>query len=297
MPEWKPPNVSPDAVADFIIEADDSDDEAPVRSSTQPQSLSSAPPPANSMFSNFTSFMNPTAVNLEASFQPLTGANTRVQERQFSGGNTLDEPILETLSRDLKAIGHHLYAVLWPASLSKLAKAQQQNLVGYARNAGINVPDALRGDIENEAAPVAVKQLEWDLWGPLVFSLAYSVILGVLSPKALSSEVFSLTFSMIWLTLAVIAVNIQLLGGTISFLPALSATGYSIFPIVVGAVVSILVKHAMVRLVVDAVLVSWAVYAATVALKCSGVLSGRVILAIYPVGLIYVVLGWLCVIT
>jgi hypothetical protein len=119
----------------------------------------------------------------------------------------------------------------------------------------------------------------------------------MLSTQASSSEVFSGVFALVWLTLAVIAINIQLLGGTISFFNALSTTGYALFPLLISATLSIFVTWSFIRFILYIIFVSWAVYAATVNLKVNGVLPGRVFLAIYPVGLVYATLGWLCVIT
>lgn len=278
---WKPPTVLPDAVDDFEIEAD-LDLEIPTSSAAPaPAALSRDAPPL--YFSSFAQFAAPLEQNI-----PI-----ETRERAYTGGDTLDEPVYTTLYRDLRLIGTRLLAVLWPALLQLLARVQQAHLARYARQAGINVPDVPDdGEVPDQAAPPG-----WDLWGPLVFLLVYAVLIGVQLPKALAALVFSGTFALIWLLQMVIAVNIQLLGGLILMLPALSATGYALFPIVVGAGVLVGVSYRLIRLCVNAVLVCWGVYAATVALKFLGVLPGRVVLALYPVALVYVVMGWLNVIT
>jgi hypothetical protein len=313
MSQWKPVSVDPNEADDFDLEPDyiEPDVETPVNKAQsassqqqqQQQQQQQEPATSSNSYFNFTSFARPN-IDLSSSLNPIM-KNEQVKERAFSGGDTLDEPVWKTLERDLKAIGHRLFAVIWPASLSKLAKIQQHNLIIAARNSGINIGidyNQIEQDLENEIQNTPLddtdlKKLEWDLWGPLIFILAFSVILGMLSTQASSSEVFSGVFALVWLTLAVIAINIQLLGGTISFFNALSTTGYALFPLLISATLSIFVTWSFIRFILYIIFVSWAVYAATVNLKVNGVLPGRVFLAIYPVGLVYATLGWLCVIT
>lgn len=317
---WKPVSINPDEVSDFEIGTDtiEPDIETPLSKSTttskkqqyqQQQATTQTSSNTNggtSSFFNFTTFTQP-QVDLSSTFNPLLNNVGQVQERRFSGSDTLDEPVWHTLRRDLKSIGSKLYSVVWPASLSKLAMIQQRNLLIYAKNSGINVGldyetmgNNLEADIDQTETSLNyedLQKLEWDLWGPLVFICAFSVILGILSPTSSSSSVFSSVFALIWFAFAIIALNIQLLGGTISFFHALSTTGYALFPLLINAIISIFVKLFLVRFACFVVLGSWAIYAAMVNLKCNGVLPGRIFLAIYPVSLVYATLGWLCVIT
>ncbi|KAK6205630.1 uncharacterized protein RJT21DRAFT_118146 [Scheffersomyces amazonensis] len=258
-------------------------------------------------------------VDLSSTFAPFTSsanlpANNSVRERQYNGGETLDEPILETLKRDLFQIGKRLAIVVWPYQLAQLAKTQQSRLVDFAATNGIRLPDSIIAnrrisvshDADEEETGTGIESselinqgnLDWDLWGPLIFSLVYSVTLGVSAPNQQTNSVFSGSFSFIWIFFIVIGLNIQLLGGTISFMSAISAAGYSMFPIVVGALISALViKWKLLRLAILVILNIWSIYAGLMSLKCSGVLPGRVLLAMYPVGLMYSVLSWLVVIT
>lgn len=318
MSKWKPVKVDPNEADDFDLEPDliePDDATTPINKASSKQQYSSSNQPqqnqaqgsssqANqSSFFNFTTFTKPN-IDLSNSLNPILN-NEQVKERQFSGGDTLDEPVWQTLQRDLSAIGLRLFSVIWPASLSKLAKVQQHNLIIAARNSGINIGinyDQIEQDIEQDLQNQPIddsnlKKLDWDLWGPLIFILIFSLILGYLSPKTNSSEVFSSVFALVWLTFAVVAINIQLLGGTISFFSALSTQGYALFPLVLSATISIFIKWSFIRFIIYVLFVAWAIYAATINLKVSGVLPGRVFLAIYPVGLVYATLGWLCVIT
>lgn len=255
-------------------------------------------------------------VDLSSTFTPFVTSsefqqNNTIRERQYSGGDTLDEPVWHTLKRDLAQIGRRLAIVVWPAQLQKMAQEQQARLVDMAAQKGIHLPSlvmhAVRpvsedygGDSHNETQVLleSVVSLDWDLWGPLLFSLAYSVTMGAAAPNKQTNVVFSGTFSFIWIFYLVVGINIQLLGGSISFLSAISATGYLIFPIVLGAVLStLLIPWRLARLLLMLMLMIWSVYAASMSLKCLGVLPGRILLALYPVILMYATLSWLAVIT
>lgn len=294
---------SPD---DFII----ADEEEPASRSKTAAPSSAAPNTASAP----NLFWTP-RVDLSSAFTPFVNSlnfqqSNTIREHQYSGGDTLDEPVWQTLKRDLVQIGKRLAIVVWPAQLQEMAKSHQQGLINLAASNGIRLPSLIvnssvpvpEDDDDDEQLsggnPANVVALDWDLWGPLIFSLGYSVTMGLAAPNSQTNIVFSGTFSFIWLFYLVVGLNIQLLGGSISFLSAISATGYSMFPIVVGAVVSTLfIKWRWLRLVVIAILDLWSVYAAVMSLRCLGVLPGRVFLAIYPVTLMYAVVSWLVVIT
>lgn len=295
----------PDA-NDFIIPDEESDQtmKAPQRpADPQPQNSSLANSQAPTGFS-----WGPT-VDLSTAFTPFVTSrgfqeSNTISERRFNGGDTLDEPVWHTLRRDLAQIGKRVAVVVWPAQLQKLAKSQQNRLVDLASQNGIRLPESIANaartvpEDEENSSPEQVASLDWDLWGPLIFSLAYSVTMGIAAPALQTNIVFSGTFSFTWLFYLVVGLNIQLLGGTISFLSAISATGYLVFPIVIGALASTLaIKWGFVRLILMTICSLWSIYAASMSLKCSGVLPGRVFLAIYPVALMYALLSWLVVIT
>lgn len=300
------------AADDFIIP--DFDEPGP----TENTPVSGAPEATNSANTNlFSSFSAWTPkVDLSSTFTPFTNSlafqeNSTISERQYTGGDTLDEPVWATLRRDLVLIYRRLTIVVWPMQLAKLASKQQQKFISFAATNGLQLPLLLAnhrvkvGENEDEdhigvssSELIAQETLEWDLWGPLIFSLVYSVTMGIAASKDQMNLAFSGSFSFIWLFYIVIGLNIQLLGGNISFMSAISAAGYSMFPIVVGALLStLLIKWRLIRLALMVFLGAWSVYAGSMSLRCSGVLPGRVILAIYPVGLMYAVLCWLVVIT
>ena len=200
------------------------------------------------------------------------------------GGDTLDEPVTATLMRDIRSVGFRLRQVVWYTPASSL----QASHPGF-------VPTALSSS-QLDAQSHRVDQ-EWDMWGPLVFCLIISLTMSMIAPKQQTSLVFSGLFVLIWAGQAVVALNIKLLGGTISFFHAFSVIGYCLFPVVPAALLAAFVNLFLVRIIVDVLLIIWAIYAATKGLQDSGVLPSRVFLATFPVGLFYTCLGWLCVIT
>ncbi|KAK9474442.1 Yip1 domain-containing protein [Dipodascopsis tothii] len=195
-----------------------------------------------------------------------TVAGDQIQDRRFSGGDTLDEPVTETLMRDVRAVGRRVQQVLRPKPASEV-------------------------DVEGQVTR------DWDLWGPLVFCLFLALALSISAPSHQTSTMFSGVFAFVWIAESFVTLNIKLLGGSISYFHAVCILGYALFPLVPAAVFSLIVHNIFIRLPVDALLIAWSLYAAIRTLKGAGVVQGRVVLALYPVYLFYGWLGWLCVIT
>jgi hypothetical protein len=180
--------------------------------------------------------------------------------------NTLDEPIWETVKRDLKRIYRNLVMVVFP-----FKDRSQQSA-------------ALRN---------------WDLWGPMAFTLALAIILSLgaakasttFSVRALRSAVSALyvwgmcacacplggrprdhlvhasttlppatheppsspltppqmVFGLLSVGAIVLTVNVVLLGGTIGFFQSLCLLGYCLFPMDVVAITCLFVPLLLVR--------------------------------------------------
>lgn len=235
-----------------------------------------APPPAYTSRSNL----------MDSAFQQTTGG--RVETRRFMGGDTLDEPVTATLLRDLRGVGFRLRQVIWYSPATSIREA---------RGLGPESAGGFGYDPEAAERARALLQQDWDLWGPLVFCLLISVAMSMLAPNHQASQVFAGVFVLLWAGQAIVTLNIRLLGGNILFFHAMCVTGYCLFPIVIASILSAFVGSRIIRIIVDTILVAWAIYSATMGLKESGVLPSRVFLAMYPVGLLYTGLGWLCVIT
>ncbi|KAK9799819.1 hypothetical protein WJX73_004227 [Symbiochloris irregularis] len=141
--------------------------------------------------------------------------------------NTLDEPVWDTVKRDLKRIGANLVLVVFPFS-----NRDQQSA-------------ALRN---------------WDLWGPMAFTLTLAICLSSGSGTA-QSTIFSLVFGVCAAGAIVLTVNVVLLGGNIGFFQSLCLLGWASIPFIGGSVS-----------------------------------PARRALAVYPLLLLYVTMSWLAII-
>ena len=102
---------------------------------------------------------------------------------------------------------------------------------------------------------------DWDLFGPLLICLGLGVLLSLKAPVGQASLVFATVFVTVWFGSAVVTINTQLLGGTISFFQSVCVLGYSVFPMTMAALVVDLFK--MLPLGAFSVLVEIAVLFAT----------------------------------
>lgn len=204
---------------------------------------------------------------------PAAGHSQQQPLRQpdFSGGgpaafggaasNTLDEPLWDTIARDVKRIYLNLKLVVFPFG----------------------------GDREQQSHALR----NWDLWGPMTFTLVLAACLSVgYDPP---STCFSVVFSMVSLGSLVLTLNVSLIGGNIGFFQALCLLGYCLFPIDVAAIVSVAVRSSLVRWLVTVPAVIWAAWAAVPFIGGS-VPPERRALAVYPLLLLYTSLGWLALV-
>lgn len=180
---------------------------------------------------------------------------------------TLDEPVLDTILREVKQVTAKIAHVMMPY------ESQAHTL------------DHLR---------------DWDLWGPLIIGLLLALLLSVKAKSSKRAEtIFALVFVVIWCGAAVVTLNAALLGGSIMFWQSVCVLGYSVFPLCVACALSILgeslfdmPKGFRVAIVIPALI--WCT-------KVSVVFIGEVIvperraLAVYPVLGFYCFLAWMVV--
>lgn len=102
---------------------------------------------------------------------------------------------------------------------------------------------------------------------------------------------------MVWIGEAVVTAQIILLGGNISFAQSICIIGYTLFPLVIAALLSVFNLPWPIRVPVYLVLIAWSMAAGISILGGSGVLKNRVGLAVYPLGVFYLGLGALCFIS
>ena len=120
--------------------------------------------------------------------------------------------------------------------------------------------------------------------------------LGIRAPENQSAVVFTGVFFIVWFGAAVVTLNAKLLGGTLSFFQSVCVLGYCIFPLVLASIVGLFVGSIIIRAVIVSVSFGWSTMASVGFLSDSG-LGRRRLLAVYPVGLFYFVLGWMTLIS
>ncbi|XP_077395213.1 protein YIPF6 [Festucalex cinctus] len=192
---------------------------------------------------------------------------------QLTGGaldddevSTLDEPVKETILRDVRAVAKKFVHVLYPKQSLELLR-------------------------------------DWDLWGPLLLCVTLALLLQG-GAAARSGEQagpqFAEVFVIVWLGSIVITLNSKLLGGTISFFQSLCVLGYCILPLTAAMVLCRLVLLGIaggavsfaVRLAAVAAAFGWSTFASAAFLAGSQPASRRG-LAVYPVVLFYFVIAWM----
>ncbi|XP_071786742.1 protein YIPF6-like [Asterias amurensis] len=183
--------------------------------------------------------------------------------------STLDEPVRETVLRDIKAIGLKLFHVMYPKQSKALLK-------------------------------------EWDLWGPLVLCTLFAMLLQEStttddkSHEAVNSQ-FSEVFALLSFGAIVVALNSKLLGGVISFFQSVCVLGYCILPLVISLIVCRLLVLAgdstilfFVRLPIVIFAFLWSTFA-SLAFLADSQPQHRKLLAVYPIFLFYFVIGWMVI--
>ncbi|KAK3626305.1 hypothetical protein LTR56_019882 [Elasticomyces elasticus] len=223
--------------------------------------------------------------------------------------NTIDESVWDTLRRDLLAVWEKMRQVLYPKYLLGGMMGQGSGIGGAERAEGGSLAGgvaAVRGIVGrwpdadvvlNGDGGMSEGLRDWDLWGPLLFSLLLSFLLSLNAREDQRSLVFSGVFATIWIASAIVTLQIKLLGGNISFFQSICIIGYTLFPLVIASLLSALHVYTIVRIPVYSVLGLWSLAAGVSILGGSGVVKGRVALAVYPLFVFYVGLDCLCFIS
>ena len=182
--------------------------------------------------------------------------------------NTLDEPISQTIKRDLSAVGTKFLAVLYPKEKKSLLK-------------------------------------EWDLWGPLILCTFMATILqGHDSSDAHEGDggpEFAEVFVIVWVGAMIVTLNTKLLGGSISFFQSVCVLGYCLLPLVLSLIscrVVLLANQNIFLVIVRCIIVlvgfAWSTFASMQFLgDCNP--PSRKALAVYPMFLFYLVVGWMVI--
>ncbi|KAJ8606932.1 hypothetical protein CTAYLR_008633 [Chrysophaeum taylorii] len=202
--------------------------------------------------------------------QPLEFDSGSESKPRLSGtlpkSGTLDEPVAETILRDLRHIAGKISHVMMPYE-------SQANTLEHLR--------------------------DWDLWGPLLIGLFLAILLS-LADNAQAGLIFSQVFVIIWFGAAVVTLNAVLLGGVISLWQSVCVLGYSVFPLCVARLCSDFVElflsssrpHHLLRLffVIPALL--WCTKVSVVFIA-EVISPDKKILAVYPCYFFYLWLAWM----
>ncbi len=140
--------------------------------------------------------------------------------------STLDEPVWQTILRDLADIGLKTLHVVFPfwGSFKRVNRLK-----------------------------------DWDLWGPLLLSFILASVLTLAAGKQ-STLIFTTVFVIVWLGSCVITINAILLGGKISFFQTVCALGYSLGPLDIAALICIWWPNLIFRLIVVSICWGWSVF-------------------------------------
>ncbi|KAI8092680.1 Yip1 domain-containing protein [Halteromyces radiatus] len=192
---------------------------------------------------------------------PVTNPSASSTTYQYTGEDTLDEPVSVTILRDLKKVANKMLQVLHPKGDRHVLR-------------------------------------DWDLWGPLLLCLSLAITLSTRAPVDQSVSIFTGVFVIVWLGAAVVTLNAKLLGGAVSFFQSVCVIGYCLFPLVAASIVSIFVHLIWIRLPIAIVTFAWSTYASVGFLSESQInLSNRRALTVYPLCLFYMVISWLILVS
>lgn len=171
--------------------------------------------------------------------------------------STLDEPVCDTIARDLKAIGRKIAIV----GIPWLGK-------------------------DNELR-------DWDLWGPLVLCLLLAIILGSTASNDQRGIVFAAVFMLVWLGSGIVTLNAKFLGAKLSFFQIVCVLGYCIAPLCVGAFLLLFVgSFKWIKLIISLSAWAWSTYASLRFFRGS-VKPEREALVVYPVCLFFFFMTWM----
>jgi hypothetical protein len=204
---------------------------------------------------------------LEGNIQLRSDSQFKSEGIEGSAGFSLDEPVKVTLMRDLTKIAFKLKYVMLPKVQDDRAKELR----------------------------------DWDLWGPLLLCLVLALTLSIASSGVTAEDTTSLVFGLVFMVVAfgavVVTVNALLLGGTVSFFQSVCVLGYCLCPIDIAALLVAFLPFlpTIVKLGFVAAGFSWATYS-SIGFMGQLVPDSRKLLAIYPVFLFYLFLGWLVII-
>ena len=188
--------------------------------------------------------------------------------------STLEEPVTDTLYRDFRRI-----------------VSNTSRVIGFQR--GQRTP-------EERAAILR----EWDLYGPSFFVLTLSLTLSHCASKDDDDDddddkyralVFAVVFTILTVGAGAVTLNAQLLGGKLGFFQTCSLVGYSIAPLVLASFLCLFRVGGLIRILVAIGCVAWSIWSASPVVGVAVPVERR-LLALYPLMLLFLTVGWLLIV-
>eukprot|EP00977_Amphora_coffeiformis_P017395 scaffold5627_cov158-Amphora_coffeaeformis.AAC.6 len=124
--------------------------------------------------------------------------------------STLNEPVAETIMRDIRAVVEKLKIVLKPMDRNitpfsydtvASSEAAADGSGNTQTTAQFQLPDQNAmpdAELSENDRNVIRRLKDWDLWGPLILCLGLSVILSFKAPTDQASTVFAAVFCSVW---------------------------------------------------------------------------------------------------
>ena len=179
------------------------------------------------------------------------------QDKYLSRGNTLNEPIITTINRDLSLIYTKMKFVVNPF-------------------------------ISKEQKKFHIRQ--WDLWGPLLLNMILACTLSFNTKE--KSQITILIFIIFWLGGVILYLNANFLGVKASIFQMFCLLGYCLFPLNISAIiVTIFSFNDIIRLIIVLFTFIWSCYSSSDYLKAITKQEQRY-LVLYPCILFYLYISW-----
>ena len=176
--------------------------------------------------------------------------NSKITNNEVIVHHTLNESILTSLLRDLLKIILKIKFVLNPFS---------------------------KNDILNKEI------LDWDLWGPLIFT----ILLSFCQSSIHKQNQFMLIFFIFWIGSFVIYLNGRFIGSKLSFYCYACLLGYSLVPFIIVSLPMVIFKfHRVLKFLFSLFAVCWSSYVSFGFIK-NKVDINKIFLMVYPIGMLY----------
>ena len=195
-----------------------------------------------------------------------------INDNNPGGFNTLDEPKRDSIKRDVNSIVEKVKIAILPMK-SRNSKAL----------------------------------LDWDFWGPLIFSLTLGLVLSWSKNADSSGIIFIMIFNIVWIGGLIVSLNSQFLGVNLSIFQCICILGYCMIAIVLASIVNLLLGflpsfvHVIIslaaccysiygKLFINIIIIIYVIGAFIFVGQCAP--QNKKLLVSYPIALFYLFLAW-----